>query len=145
MKAAELGSAMVTKSPNLTPLAAMPRAMRLVRRCRSRQLSVTSSVITAGASRFWPATRANAAAIDMGFSNVPGSAIASTLSERLVRSRRNLAGRALALSNRRLEERDHGGQGAAVLDHEEMAAVEELQLRTADARRHPFLDRKSVV
>ena len=53
----------------------MPRAMRLVRRCSCRQVSVTSSQVTAGASGFSPATRARAAPMEIGFSGVPGSAM----------------------------------------------------------------------
>src|SRR6185295_10199524 len=81
MKAIELGSAMVTKSPDFTPLAAMPRAMRLLRRCSSRQVMVLSSQVTAGASGLAAATRTSAAPIDMGFSGVPGSAMDSCLDE----------------------------------------------------------------
>src|SRR5689334_6679066 len=141
MKWMELGSAMVTKSPSFTPLAAIPRAMRLLRLCSSRQESVTSSQVTASASGFSSATRASAAAMEMGAEPVcdmidnPLKRASQAPSTSILRGFDPLSNPARST----FQEIDHRGQGGAVLKHEEMATLEECELRTFDPRRHFFL------
>src|SRR6185437_4300394 len=141
MKAVEFGNAMVTKSPSFTPLAAMPRAMRLLRKCSSRQDSVTSSQVTASAFGFCRATCASAAAMegradgacDMIY-KTPGRA-SQALSDAILRG----SGAVSNPAGSALQEIDHRGQCVAVLDHEKMTALEKCELRAFDPRRHFLL------
>src|SRR5690242_20351331 len=80
MKPMELGSAMVRKSPCLTPFARSPRAMRFVRLWSSLQVMLSSRHLTAHSSGLFAACAFKVAPMEGGLGLAPAAAAASSAS-----------------------------------------------------------------